>query len=88
MLLNIDLDFFIVDSRLEELAGITVENKKPWMMPRELIAALKNKGIRTDCVTVSYSVEEGFTPIEYKYLGDEIADSLRNPNKTSLDQGN
>lgn len=79
-LLDIDLDFFIVNSLLREVDGITTANKKPWMWPSELITILRNKRIKTDCVTISYSVEEGFTPLKYKYLGDQIANLLRNPN--------
>jgi hypothetical protein len=80
-LLDIDVDFFIVNSLLKEIAGITTVNNKPWMWPSELITTLKNKRIRTDCVTISYSVEEGFTPLKYKHLGDQIANLLRNPNE-------
>lgn len=80
-LLDIDVDFFIVNSLLNEIAGIAVENKKPWMRPSELITTLKNKRIRTDCVTISYSVAEGFTPLKYKYLGDQLANLLRDPNE-------
>jgi hypothetical protein len=80
VLLDIDVDFFIVNSLLKEIAGITTGNNKPWMWPSELITALKNKRIRTDCVTISYSVAEGFTPLKYKYLGNQIANLLRNPN--------
>lgn len=80
VLLDIDVDFFIVNSLLKEIAGITTVNKKPWMWPSELITILKNKRIKTDCVTISYSVTEGFTPLKYKYLGDQIANLLRNQN--------
>jgi hypothetical protein len=80
VLLDIDVDFFIVNSLLKEIAGITTVNTKPWMLPSELIASLKNKRIKTDCVTISYSVAEGFTPLKYKYLGDQIESLLRNPN--------
>ncbi len=80
VLLDIDLDFFIVNSRLEEGAGISTADKKPWMWPSELIAFLKKKRIKTDCVTISYSVAEGFTPTRYKYLGGQITNLLRNPN--------
>ena len=79
-LLDIDVDFFIVNSLLKEIAGITTMNNKPWMWPSELITILKNKRIKTDCVTISYSVAEGFTPLKYKYLGDQIESMLRNPN--------
>ena len=80
VLLDIDVDFFIVNSLLQEIAGITTVNKKPWMWPNELITILKNKRMKTDYVTISYSVTEGFTPLKYKYLGDQIANLLRNPN--------
>jgi hypothetical protein len=80
VLLDIDVDFFIVNSRQKEIAGITMENRKPWMWPSELITILKNKRIKTDCVTISYSVAEGFTPLKYKYLGDQVANLLRNQN--------
>lgn len=77
VLLDIDTDFFALESILSnsDLSG----ERRPWLFPQELVEYLKRKGIRTNLVTIAYSVEGGFTPLRYKYLGDELNEILKNP---------
>ncbi len=76
VLLDIDTDFLISGFLTEEGDP---RLKKPWLFPEDLVEALRSKGIRSDCVTIAYSVEGGFTPLSYKYLGDALAQTLRDP---------
>ena len=51
----------------------------PWCWPEQLIRRLGEAGLRTDFATVAYSVRGGYTPLRWKFLGDELADRLRHP---------
>ena len=77
VLLDIDTDFLISGFLSEHEED--PRSKKPWFFPDELVSALRVKGIRSDCVTIAYSVEGGFTPLRYKYFGDALAQFIRDP---------
>jgi Flp pilus assembly protein TadD len=77
VLLDIDTDFLVADQIATVGAGRELWRQLPWMWPAELVEALAMKGVRSDLVTIAYSVEGGFTPLMYKYLGDELALRLR-----------
>jgi tetratricopeptide (TPR) repeat protein len=79
VLLDIDTDFLVGEFGESARAGNDPWKQLPWIWPEELIARLKDKGVRTDFVTIAYSVEGGFTPLSYKYLGDELALRLKHP---------
>jgi tetratricopeptide (TPR) repeat protein len=82
VLLDIDTDFFTADPSEYTRTGRSGHDRwrqLPWIWPEELLVALRGKGLRTDFVTIAYSVEGGFTPLSYKYLGDELAARLRHP---------
>src|SRR5213594_3046374 len=79
VLLDIDTDFLMRDPAEACDAGEDPWRQLPWLWPRELVARLNAKAIRTDFVTIAYSVEGGFTPLPYKYLGDELALRLKHP---------
>lgn len=75
VLLDVDTDYFVIPcvsygepDRHETL---------PWRWPDELLALLRAKDVRTDFVTIAYSVEGGHTPIQWKYLGDELAGRIQ-----------
>jgi len=76
VLLDIDTDFLTAE-RTEYMgtgrAGHDRWRQLPWIWPEELLARLQAKGVRADFVTIAYSVEGGFTPLIYKYLGEELA---------------
>jgi tetratricopeptide (TPR) repeat protein len=79
VLLDIDTDFLMLEPDESARAGDDLWKQLPWIWPDELVARLKDKGVRTDFVTISYSVEGGFTPLTYKYLGDELMLRLKHP---------
>ncbi|MDI6839431.1 MAG: UPF0489 family protein [bacterium] len=76
VLLDIDTDFFVLESILSN--NDLIKERRPWFFPEELVEYLKRKEIRTNLVTIAYSVEGGFTPLRYKYLGDELKEILKN----------
>ncbi len=77
ILLDIDVDFLL-------LPRVTYgENDPhgplPWCWPEELLRQLGARGLRSTLVTIAYSVEGGYTPLRWKYLGDELALRLKQP---------
>jgi tetratricopeptide (TPR) repeat protein len=82
VLLDIDIDFLIIPRVASNSFG--QHGAVPWCWPSELLARLSARGLSTDIVTIAYSVNGGYTPLKWKYLGDELALRLR----TSLDDGN
>lgn len=72
VLLDIDLDFFTVRSALSPSVDAS-----PWILPREVFAALDARGIRAEVATVSLSTMSGSVPPEARWLGDEIRSRLR-----------
>jgi tetratricopeptide (TPR) repeat protein len=86
VLLDIDTDFLMRDPVESCHAGKDPWRQLPWLWPGELVARLNAKEIRTDFVTIAYSVEGGFTPLPYKYLGDELALRLKHPQLPERDR--
>ena len=85
VLLDIDVDFFVTDSVCYDRRDIPPV--LPWCWPDELLERLFTRGISTDCVTISYSVEGEYTPLKWKYLGDELALRLRRAPASDLLRG-
>jgi tetratricopeptide (TPR) repeat protein len=82
VLLDIDTDYLTiprVSYRAED-----VLDPVPWRSPEELTETLRSTALRTDFVTIAYSVEGGYTPLGWKYLGDELALRLRDPNQKEI----
>lgn len=75
VLLDIDIDYFVIPN--VGYRGIGVYGTLPWRWPAELLAHLKARGVRTDLTTIAYSVEGGYTPLQWKYLGNELAQRLQ-----------
>jgi tetratricopeptide (TPR) repeat protein len=75
VLLDIDVDYlmipFVSHGQSDKHGAL------PWCWPEELLVRLGQRGIRSDLATVSYSVEGGYTPLKWKYLGDELGARLR-----------
>jgi tetratricopeptide (TPR) repeat protein len=75
VLLDIDIDFLVIPRvtyRESDPQGVL-----PWCWPQELVGRLRVSRIQPDFITIAYSVEGGFTPLKWKYLGDELALRLR-----------
>jgi len=66
VLLDLDTDFLIQPG-----------DALPWVWPGALAARLRRRGIAPELCTIAYSVEGGYTPLEWKYLGDELACEMR-----------
>ncbi len=70
VLLDIDTDYLVVPRVYQESDGQT---RLPWCWPDELVSQLEALRITASFVTIPYSVEGGYTPLAYQYLGDELA---------------
>jgi tetratricopeptide (TPR) repeat protein len=74
VLLDLDTDYLV----LPHVYGESDAHRAlPWCWPGELLERLRALGVLTDLVTIAYSVEGGYTPLKWKYLGDELAARLR-----------
>ena len=74
VLLDLDVDFMVIPH--VTWGGTDQHSRLPWCWPEDLLVRLAAAGVETDLVTVAYSVEGGFTPLRWKYLGDELAARL------------
>lgn len=73
VLLDIDTDFLVTNFRTHNNPTlIQIEKSLPWIWPQELVRILRNKNIKAELTTIAYSVNGYFTPLEFKYLGDEL----------------
>ncbi len=68
VLLDIDTDFLLTPFIWDGLNP----QREPWILPEQLAAKLVLKKLNADILTIAYSVNGGFTPLRYKYLGDEL----------------
>jgi tetratricopeptide (TPR) repeat protein len=83
VLLDIDVDYLVIPR--VSYAKLDEHGSLPWHWPSELIKRLHDTGIRSDLVTIAYSVEGGYTPLQWKYLGQEVMLRLREPFGTGSD---
>lgn len=74
VLLDIDLDFLVIPR--VSAKDWDRHSALPWCWPEELAARLRAAGVRSEVTTVVYSVEGGYTPLKWKYLGEELARRL------------
>lgn len=79
VLLDVDTDFFIIPTITRSYPHATPSPCLPWLWPDQLVAGLRERRMCTDLATIAYSVDGGFTPLEYRYLGDELATCLMTP---------
>lgn len=75
VLLDVDTDYFVIPR--VTYGEVDRNDAMPWCWPDELVERLRALEIGADSVTVAYSVEGGYTPLAWKYLGDEFAWRLR-----------
>ncbi len=86
VLLDIDTDFLVIDSMSASYPYAEPLEASPWIWPDKLVAKLHERRLRTDFVTIAYSVEGGYTPLGCKYLGDDLARLLRDPSSSISDR--
>jgi len=67
-LLDLDVDFLVTGRIWDDLDA----RRMPWIFPDELAERLNPKLGEIEVLTISYSVEGGFTPLRFKYLGDHL----------------
>ncbi len=79
VLLDIDTDYFVTSSVTAGPPYYSARRVEPWTWPDEFIKSVAQKKIRSDLVTIAYSVEGGYTPVEWRFLGDELAELIRAP---------
>jgi tetratricopeptide (TPR) repeat protein len=79
VLLDIDVDYLVTPKAIG--AG-DLHRMLPWCWPAELVARLEGHGLASEAVTIAYSVEGGYTPVQWKYLGDELALRLEGADDT------
>jgi tetratricopeptide (TPR) repeat protein len=72
-LLDIDTDFLVIDSVRRGNNTAQIAQRRPWIAPQELARMLKRKVARPFVITIAYSSNGGFTPLVWRYLGDELA---------------
>lgn len=71
VLLDLDVDFLLIPS-----VGFWEDDRPsavPWIWPEAVAAALEAKQVCAEVVTIAYSVVGGYTPLQWKFLGDELA---------------
>ncbi|MFC1674572.1 UPF0489 family protein [Candidatus Omnitrophota bacterium] len=73
VLLDIDTDFLVIDSLLSAENTRNISKRRVWISPKDLTSILKKKIKSPKITTIAYSVNGGFTPMKYRYLGDEVA---------------
>lgn len=71
VLLDIDVDYLTTSDIAE--GDISQIGEPPWLYPAELVRRLMELGLKTDLVTIAYSVTGGYTPLQWKHLGDDLA---------------
>ena len=81
VLLDVDVDFLTSASALPpdlETVGV------PWCWPGDLEQALTRSGVQSDLITIAWSVEGGYTPLRWKYLGNELSDRLQHSDSPAV----
>lgn len=77
VLLDVDTDFMTLPR--VSIGRDGVPGERPWIWPDALAAALLSYPWRPEVVTIAYSVDGGYTPIGWKWLGDALANALGSP---------
>lgn len=71
VLLDLDTDFLVIPR--STYGATDVCGALPWCWPHELLHRLAALDIKPQLATVAYSVTGGYTPLEWRYLGVELA---------------
>lgn len=72
VLLDVDLDYFTTRSAITQ--NVT---RGPWTTPAHVVETLRQKGVRTDLVTISFSTIGGYLPPASRWIGGALRDDLR-----------
>lgn len=74
VLLDIDVDYLMIPQVAHNHADR--HSKLPWCWPSELAQKIAEVRLMPEMVTISYSVEGCYTPLAWKYLGEELKTRL------------
>jgi tetratricopeptide (TPR) repeat protein len=85
VLLDLDVDYLILPRVTYGLGDS--HPALPWRWPKDLVEGLYSRGVQSELVTIAYSVEGGYTPLRWKYLGDELEARLQTPGSTQVLRG-
>lgn len=77
VLLNLDVDYLTTQGFDPPKPPRTNRCTLPWIWPDELLTRLREKKVSSSTAAVSFSVRGGFTPIQFKFLGQALYDLLR-----------
>jgi tetratricopeptide (TPR) repeat protein len=83
LVLDIDVDYLVIPR--VAYAKPDYHRLLPWCWPSDLVKRLYDADIRSDLVTVVYSIEGGYTPLQWKYLGQELMLRLKDPRGAGSD---
>ena len=72
-LLDIDVDFLVINSIKKAASTQEIGRRRVWIKPARFTGIIKEKINNPAFATIAYSVNGGFTPLVFKYLGEEIA---------------
>jgi len=70
VLLDLDVDYMIIPR--VKYGSDDPRLALPWIWPEELLSRLNAREVQSDLVTIAYSVYGGYTPLKWKYFGDEL----------------
>jgi len=73
VLLDIDIDFLVIDSYLNSRTDKKIGLRKPWIAPKELAGLLKKKIKQPQIITIAYSANGGYAAMKYRYFADALA---------------
>jgi tetratricopeptide (TPR) repeat protein len=73
ILLDIDIDFLVIPDLKKADNRCDVGRRKIWIEPGILKIRLLEKIRFPQVVTIVYSTNGGYTPMDFRYLGDELA---------------
>jgi len=68
VLLDVDVDFMLTKNIWDDLNP----GRLPWILPEDLYERVLSRICSIEVLTIAYSVEGGFTPLKFKYFGDEL----------------
>lgn len=74
VLLDVDMDYF---TTYKGAMANVLEIPKMW--PEEVLRLITKKQIPLEIVTIAYSVQGGYTPLEYRYLGKLFFNLVKAP---------
>jgi tetratricopeptide (TPR) repeat protein len=76
VLLDIDTDFFTIDSLINAEPVMQIASRETWIGTEEFIRSVRSKITHPRCTTIAYSVNGGFVPMACKTIADRLARGL------------